>query len=113
MRTYKNDQHIDSLAYDYLNANWQSHSADNAFTSFVDCVASFELSTDMKVALFALLTAVDAGVISFMQDVANDLSKERDELPEFLPSVHLVNQGKTNSEMLRIAPKFPTRTLLQ
>lgn len=114
MKTYHNDQKLDALSYEVLNAHWEEHSAKVPYSSFVDCVTNVDIDLKMQVALFALLSATDAGVFSFMAGVAKDLSASDEDLPLALPSVGLFYNGEAKDFKNAITSSAQTsRTLLQ
>lgn len=94
MQSYRNDQGLDQISYDALQQSFDRHMCEKPFGSYAEAIQAMELAPAMRQALFALLTALDAGVMSFLADVEADLAGG---LPDFLPTVRLHNQGPAES----------------
>lgn len=100
MRMYRNDQKMDALAYEVLMQHWEQHKAITEFKTLDDAVASFNLSTRTKIALFSLIGAVQNGLLPFIDAVQRDFAsqKKTDGVVQTLPSVGLVLDGPPQTE---------------
>lgn len=100
MRSYRDDgDEKTQLAYAYFNQHWDERSAQTTYNSFADSVQSLGLSNTVKSAVYLLISAIDKGLIPFMENAAHDLLASPDGLPEELPSVKLYKQNETNNQL--------------
>jgi len=96
MRNYRDDgDEKTQLAYDYFNQNFDKRNAQTAYNSFNDSVQSLDLENTVKSAVYLLISAIDKGLVPFLQNAAHDLLSSPDGLPDELPSVKLYKQNET------------------
>lgn len=94
MSEFRNDGKMDALSYEFLNRNWERHSAQNVYATFDDAVASFELDDKTKFTLYSLVDALERGLMPFVESVKRDFAtqpSDEDGFPEKI--LDLYNDG--------------------
>ena len=86
-KNYFNDQHLDALAYSFLNSDGQN-------LTFAQAAGSVEGDDTLKKAIYVLMGAANAGVFDFVNRLRGELASVS-ELPNYLRSVGLARSGVT------------------
>jgi len=113
MRSYHDDgDEKTQLAYDYLNQNFDKRNAQTAYISFSDSVQSLHLDNTVKSAVYLLISAMDKGLIPFMENAAHDLLSSPNGLPDELSSIGFYKQNETNNQLPNPHLQSTSRKLL-
>jgi len=113
MRNYRDDgDEKTQLAYDYFNQNFDKRNAQTAYNSFNDSVQSLDLDNTVKSAVYLLISAMDKGLILFMENAAHDLLSSPNGLPDELSSIGFYKQNETNNQLPNPHLQSTSRKLL-